>query len=238
MNKITTVFFDLDGTLLPMDQDTFVKAYLGGLVKVAAPLGYEPSLLAKSIMAGTLAMFKNDGSRTNEDAFWLYMQSIYGDKIIEDKHIFDDYYKTDFQKVAEVCGNTPKANEVVKLVKSKGLRAILATHPLFPKIATESRVRWAGLDKDDFDIITTFEDYSHSKPNLEYYKDILANLDISADECLMVGNDVDEDMIAEKLGMKVFLLTNDLINKSGTDINKYPHGDFDEFRSFIENCAI
>lgn len=238
MKKITTVFFDLDGTLLPMDQEIFIKAYLGGLVKVAVTYGYEPSGLAKSIMAGTLAMFQNDGSRTNEDAFWLYMQSIYGDKIIEDKHIFDDYYRTDFQKVAEVCGNTPKANEIVKYVKSKGLRAVLATNPLFPKIATESRVRWAGLDKDDFDIITTFEDYSHCKPNLEYYKDILANLGISADECLMVGNDVDEDMIAEKLGMKVFLLTGDLINKSGTDINQFPHGEFDDLKSYIENCAI
>ena len=235
MKKITTVFFDLDGTLLPMDQDTFVKAYLGGLVKVAVGYGYEPSGLAKSIMAGTLAMFQNDGSKTNEDAFWLYMQSIYGDKIIEDKHIFDDYYRTDFQKVAGVCGNTPKANEVVKFVKSKGLKVVLATNPLFPRIATESRVRWAGLDTEDFEIITTFEDYSHSKPNLEYYKDILKNLGLEAEECLMVGNDVDEDMIAEKLGMKVFLLLGDLINKSGTDINKFPHGGFDELVEFVNN---
>lgn len=235
MKKITTVFFDLDGTLLPMDQDTFIKAYLGGLVKVAAPLGYDPSVLAKSIMAGTYDMYKNDGSRTNEDAFWLYMESVFGKKIIEDKYIFDEYYRTDFQKVAEVCGNTPKANEVIKQVKGKGLRVTLATNPLFPRMATESRVRWAGLDKDDFEIITTFEDYTHCKPNLDYYRDILANMGVDPEECLMVGNDVDEDMIAENLGMRVFLLTNDLINKSGTDINQFPHGGFDELKQFIEN---
>ena len=235
MKKITTVFFDLDGTLLPMDQDTFIKAYLGGLVKVAAPLGYDPSVLAKSIMTGTYAMFKNDGSKTNEDAFWLYMESVLGKKIIEDKYIFDDYYRTDFQKVAEVCGNNPKANEIVKQVKAKGLRAILATNPLFPRMATESRARWAGLDIEDFEIITTFEDYTHCKPNLDYYRDILANMGVDPEECLMVGNDVDEDMIAESLGMRVFLLTNDIINKSGTDISKFPHGDFDDLKVFIEN---
>ena len=235
MKKITTVFFDLDGTLLPMDQDTFVKAYLGGLVKVAVGYGYEPSGLAKSIMAGTYAMFQNDGSKTNEDTFWLYMQSIYGDKIIEDKHIFDDYYRTDFQKVAGVCGNTPKANEVVKFVKSKGLKVVLATNPLFPRIATESRVRWAGLDKNDFDEITTFEDYTHCKPNLDYYRDIIAKFNLDPEECLMVGNDVDEDMITTRLGMRVFLLTDDIINKSGTDINQFPHGGFDELKQFIEN---
>ena len=234
MKKITTVFFDLDGTLLPMDQEVFVKAYLGGLVKVAAPYGYEPSLLAKSIMAGTYAMVKNDGSRSNEDAFWGYMQTVFGQKIIDDSHIFDDYYATDFQKVAEACGHTPKANEIVKQVKGKGLRVVLATNPLFPKAATESRIRWAGLDKNDFEIVTTFEGYSHCKPNLDYYKDILENLGVCPEECLMVGNDVDEDMIAEKLGMSVFLLTNDLINKSGTDIEQFPHGDYDDLLKFID----
>ena len=235
MKKIKTVLFDLDGTLLPMDQDTFVKAYLGGLVKIAAGYGYDPNLLAKSIMMGTYAMVKNDGSKSNEDAFWQYMQSVFGDKIMGDYHIFDDYYRTDFQKVAEVCGNNPKANEIVKQVKAKGLRAILATNPLFPRIATESRARWAGLDKNDFDEITTFEDYTHCKPNLDYYRDIIAKFNLDPEECLMVGNDVDEDMITTRLGMRVFLLTDDIINKSGTDINQFPHGGFDELKQFIEN---
>ena len=235
MKKITTVLFDLDGTLLPMDQDTFIKAYLGGLVKVAAPYGYEPSLLAKSIMAGTLAMFQNDGQKSNEDAFWASMATVYGDKIMTDAHIFDDYYRTDFQKVAEVCGCNPKANEAVKKVKAKGLRVALATNPLFPKIATESRARWAGLDVNDFDLITTFENYRHSKPNLEYYKDVMAELGVQPEECVMVGNDVDEDMITTKLGIGgVFLLTNDIINKSGTDIEQFPHGDFDDLLKFID----
>ena len=42
----------------------------------------------------------------------------------------------------------------------------------------------------------------------------------------MVGNDVAEDMIAADLGMEVFLLTDCLINKHGTNIDVYPHGDF------------
>ena len=39
--KIKAVMFDLDGTLLPMDQDVFIKAYFGGLVKKLVPLGYD-----------------------------------------------------------------------------------------------------------------------------------------------------------------------------------------------------
>ena len=49
----------------------------------------------------------------------------------------------------------------------------------------------------------------------------------------MVGNDVGEDMIAEQLGMKVFLLTDCMINKTDTDITNYPHGNFDDLKNFL-----
>ena len=61
-----TVLFDLDGTLLPMDQDVFIRAYFGGLAQKLAPLGYEPKQLLDAVWAGTGAMVKNDGSRTNQ----------------------------------------------------------------------------------------------------------------------------------------------------------------------------
>ena len=42
---ITTVLFDLDGTLLPMDLDAFIHTYFGLLAQKAAPYGYEPKPL-------------------------------------------------------------------------------------------------------------------------------------------------------------------------------------------------
>ena len=36
------IFFDLDGTLLPMDQDAFVKRYFGILSKYFAAVGFDP----------------------------------------------------------------------------------------------------------------------------------------------------------------------------------------------------
>ena len=38
--SVKTILFDLDGTLLPMDQDIFVKDYFGRLAKKLAPIGY------------------------------------------------------------------------------------------------------------------------------------------------------------------------------------------------------
>ena len=57
--KITTVLFDLDGTLLPMDQDEFTNGYFGLLMAKIAPKGYEPKKTIDAVWAGTAAMVKN-----------------------------------------------------------------------------------------------------------------------------------------------------------------------------------
>ena len=232
--KLTTVLFDLDGTLLPMDQELFVKAYLGGLSKAAASYGYEPETMVKGIMMGTGAMVKNTGERTNEEVFWQVMEGLFGPSILEDIHIFDEFYKTDFQKIREVCGFDPLARETVMRIREMGLRVSLATNPLFPSVATESRIRWAGLDPEDFDGFTSYEKSRYCKPNPDYYRDVLKSLGVVAEECLMVGNDVGEDMVARTLGMRVFLLTDCMINRKNEDISAYPHGSYEELLAYVE----
>ena len=232
--SITTVLFDLDGTLLPMDQDTFIQAYLGGLVKKIAPHGYNSDEVVKAVYAGMKAMSTNDGSNTNEVAFWNAFTGILGEKVREDMPIFDDFYRNEFQEVKNICGFLPEAKQTVQKLKEMGYRVALATTPMFPSIATESRIRWAGMEPEDFEIFTTYGNYHFCKPSLNYYKEVIEKLGVKAEECLMVGNDVGEDMITEELGMKVFLMPADLINKVGKDIEQYPQGDFEDLLAYIK----
>lgn len=232
--SIKAVLFDLDGTLLPMDQDTFIKAYLGGMAKKLAPHGYNPEELVKAVYAGMKAMTMNDGTCTNEDAFWNAFTSILGEKVREDIAIFDDFYRNEFQDVKNICGFLPEAAQTVRKLKEMGYRVALATTPMFPSIATESRIRWAGMEPEDFEIFTTYENYHFCKPSLNYYKEVIEKLGVKAEECLMVGNDVGEDMITEELGMKVFLMPADLINKVGKDISQYPQGDLSDLMKYVE----
>lgn len=229
------VLFDLDGTLLPMDQDIFIKHYFGLLAKKLAPYGYDSQQLIKAIWAGTAAMVHNDGSRTNEEAFWDCFAKIYGADVRKDEPLFEEYYKSEFQAVQKVCGFAPMAREVIDFLKNANVRLTLATNPIFPAIATLSRIRWAGLEETDFEIITTYENSCHSKPNPDYYRDILAKMDLQGQDCLMVGNDVAEDMVAEKLGMDTFLLTDCIINKENRDISAYPHGGFPELMEYLHS---
>lgn len=231
---ITTVFFDLDGTLLPMDNDVFTKAYFKLLAQTVAPLGYEAEPLIRAVWAGTAAMVKNDGSRTNETAFWERFCEFYGEKGLRDKPHFDAFYENQFQQAKSVCGYTPLARQCVELCKSRGLKTALATNPLFPKTATRSRIGWAGLCESDFLFYTTYENTSFCKPNLDYYREVARRAGSAPEECLMVGNDAGEDMIAEEIGMQVFLLTDHLLNKSGRDISRCPQGDFKQLLSYIE----
>lgn len=232
---ITTVFFDLDGTLLPMDQEVFLNAYMGGLARKMAPYGYEPKTLIKNIWKGTGAMVMNDGSARNDEVFWKTFSALCGRDAMADEAVFVEFYQNEFQNVAKVCGFDPRAAETVRYIKERGMKVVLATNPLFPAIATHSRAKWAGLDPDDFEYITTYENSFHCKPNPDYYREILDKLGLQPEECLMVGNDVAEDTVPSTLGMKVFLLTDCMINKENRDYSSYPNGSFPELMNYIRS---
>ena len=231
---ITTVLFDLDGTLLPMDQEVFVRTYLGLLAKKMAPLGYDPQRLTEAIWKGTAAVVKNDGVQTNEQVFWQVFRSIFGETVMRDMPVFEAFYRNEFQQVAEVCGKNPAAAELIGDLQKRGLRLVLATNPLFPAVATHSRIRWAGLEPGDFALVTTYENSTHCKPNPAYFSDVAESLGLAPESCLMVGNDAREDTAAEQVGMKVFLLTDCLINKDGKDISAYPQGSFEQLMDYVK----
>lgn len=232
--KITTIMFDLDGTLLPMDNDEFTKKYFGLLTKYMTPYGYEAKALTDAVWTGTAAMVRNNGSEPNEKTFWKKFAEIYGEKSLDDLPIFDEFYRTDFCKAKEFCGCNPKAAETVHKLKENGYRTVLATNPIFPAIATESRIGWAGVSPDDFELYTTYENIGYCKPNPEYYREIARRVGVSPEECLMVGNDVDEDMkAAQAADMNVFLLTDNVINRGNDDISVYPHGSYNELWDYI-----
>lgn len=235
--QIKAVLFDLDGTLLPMDQDVFVKAYFSGLAKKLAPHGYDPDTLIPAIWAGTMAMVKNDGHATNEQVFWDRFCDILGPDTRNAEPLLQEFYETDFPRIQSVCGHAPESAALVSWLKEQGCRVILATNPIFPAIATENRIRWAGLEPTDFELYTTYENSSYCKPNPDYYRAILAQCGLKPEECVMVGNDVSDDMVAKDLGMQVFLLTDCLINSKNADIRIYPRGDFTQLRVFLNNAV-
>ena len=236
--NLEMILFDLDGTLLPMDNDAFTRGYFKLLTMKMAPRGYAPEKLIDTVWAGTAAMVKNDGSRSNEDAFWETAAGIYGEQILKDRPVFDEFYAVEFAQSREYCGFNPAAAQTVRQLKTDGLRTALATNPIFPALATQQRIRWAGLEPEEFELVTTYENTGLCKPNPAYYLDVAQRLGVDPAACLMVGNDVGEDMqAAEKAGMRGFLLKDWLINRENRDISLWPNGSFPELLDYVRTLC-
>ena len=139
------------------------------------------------------------------------------------------------EPIALVTKENPLAKKAVQLAGEKGRKVVLSTNPLFPMDGQKTRISWIGLSEDDFEFITSYETDSFCKPNPQYFLSICERLNVKPEECLMVGNDVSEDMVAASIGMKVFLYTDCLLNKKGADISVYPNGDFSQLLRYIES---
>ena len=230
---IKAILFDLDGTLLPMNMETFVTAYVGGMIRKLAPYGYDPQLLTTAVWKCTTAMVENTSDVRNETIFWDVFYSVMGDDARKDEAAFLSYYENEFQQLQSVCGYNPEALKAVREIQNMGYRTILATNPVFPAIVTHTRLRWTGLDVSDFERISTYENSRRCKPNTAYYADLLQTLNLKAEECIMVGNDTSEDLAAQQVGIRVFLITDCLINRDNKDISHIPHGSFPELMNYI-----
>lgn len=231
---IETVLFDMDGTLLPMEQDKFVGAYFRLLAQKLAPRGYKPETLFPAIWKGVAAMVKNDGKCTNDALFWETFSSLMGDRVLDDMPLFEEFYRVEFNGAKAACGFTPMAQETVRLLAGNGIGRVLASNPVFPMAAQENRIRWSGLSPQDFCYITSYENSRYCKPNPAYYTEIAEKLSLDPAKCLMVGNDVMEDGAAHSAGMSVFLLTDCLIDTENAGCAKFPHGSWGTLLAFLK----
>ncbi len=232
---INTILFDLDGTLLPIKQETFVGAYFGEVVKRFAPYGYTKDQLVGSIWAGTKEMIKNDGTRTNHEVFWDKFSELLGEGVLKLLSEFENFYETEFHKVRELVPEGYSVRGLLDELKSMGMTLALATNPIFPRVASVSRLSWIGASMEDFSYVTTMENSSYSKPNLKYFEELLKTLGKTPKECLMVGNNAVEDMCVSKLGCPVYLANDTIENESGVDITQYPGGSLNELIPYVRS---
>ena len=236
MKKITTILFDLDGTLIGMDQDEFIRLYFATLLDKLAELGYDKKTMLGVLETCIVNTKYNDGRCTNEERFWQTFNELTGGPDEELGAALIEFYSKDFHSVlAGSCTPYPRANDILDCARRNGFRIILATNPLFPAVATHARIRLGGMDPSDFEYITAYENSSHCKPNPDYFRELLEKLGIAPDECVMIGNDTRDDFSAHALGIPVFVNTDGLINRDNVDLSLHPHGGADELISYIES---
>lgn len=231
------IFFDLDGTLLPMDVDVFMKQYFTVLGMRMAELGVPQDVYMGAMRAGIMAMATNDTGDVNSHAFWpvfLGATAPYVPNEVDMRAELDAFYESDFAKIGQHFTQNPASAHAISVLQEKGYPLVLATMPMFPRAGVEWRLRWAGIDPAAFCRITTFDNSTSVKPKPNYYAENLAACGLCGRDVLMVGNNTKEDLSAMDLGCDAFLVTDNLIDPNGFEIFSIKHGSMEKFAAWCE----
>ncbi len=219
--KYQAILFDMDGTLLPMNNDEFTKGYFGFLIKATAHFGYTKDNLVPAMWKGVAAMVKNDGTKPNADRFWAVFADFFGQEVYSQIPTFDAFYKADFNKAIMFTKPTKLARRAVDAAKAAAEKVVVATNPFFPAVAVDARLSWAGLNTEEFNLVTDYENSRYCKPNPKYYAEICEKLGLDPTKCLMVGNNTKEDIwAAQQIGMDTYLVTDCIIEEGETPETK------------------
>lgn len=215
---LKAILFDLDGTLLAVNNDFFFGPYMREISE-ALP-GVDPALLGTAIIDILKELMEqNPVSETVGEAFMRMLGERIGQTVEEMMPHLDAYYAEGFPLLGRTIQPKTEVRQALEAAKTKGYTLVLATNPVFPAVATRERMRWAGLSEEDFALVTYFDHCSHTKPHQAYYtEEILGPLGLAPEECLMVGNDVAEDMApTHALGMSTYLVTEHILGDRDAD---------------------
>lgn len=233
-NRYNAIFFDLDGTLLPMEVEVFLKGYFEALGAFATEYGYESESFCRAAGTSINMMGDHEPGVLNSQAFWSHLEREWGECGEREKRFFDEFYEGPFGGIGTGCAPNPAAARAINALVEKGYPLYLTTMPLFPRSGVEWRLRWAGVDPAAFDRITVYDNSTATKPSLNYYQENIDLVGFDPSTILMVGNNTVEDMVAMELGMDAFLVTDYIINPNGFDVESVKHGSLEEFADFAE----
>jgi FMN phosphatase YigB (HAD superfamily) len=175
-----------------------------------------------------------DPARTNREVFAQAFYAPLGLSETSTAAHLAEFYARAYPTLQALTRVDPMARRAVVAAVDHGLQAVLATNPIFPETAIRQRMAWAGVADLPFARVTSYENSHFCKPHLEYFLEICAAIGRKPPECLMVGNDVDEDVAARSLGMQSYLVTDHLINPRRLALRADYVGSLAEAASFLE----
>ena len=108
LRRYKTIFFDLDGTLLPIDMDTFLREYFSKLKAFADARGYDGEKILFAVNKGVKAMLEED-ARANDLCFWETFEALSGFTRAEFEPLLMEFYENDFDEIGETVMPNPAA---------------------------------------------------------------------------------------------------------------------------------
>jgi len=203
------ILFDLDGTLLDNDVSIFLPYYFDLLATKFSPF-LDKERMVQALLGATKAMIEAwHPEKYNKEFFWEKFEEMTSVPYEKVQQATENFYDVDYPRLSYLTKEIPGARQLLIDLLNNGYELVLATNALFPQKAIYQRMAWAKIEDLPFILVTTYENMHSGKPNLNYYKEILELIKAQPQEALMVGNSLQEDMIAKKLGISTFYLLKD-----------------------------
>ena len=232
---LKAVLFDLDNTLILFEEEKFLMGYYPVLMARFAGV-FPDGQFAERLMKATLVLRDNNGSKINRE---LFMGALCDGLDVKREEVwarFEQFFSLDFDMFRDAVIPAPGAEVTFRHVKARGLKIVVATNPIWPLVVQKKRLAWAGLGGIDINLITHIDNKSYCKPQLGYFRQICDLINVKPEECLMVGDDPANDMVAARTGMKTYQATDSraysqkplAISKNviGNDLEGIPPADF------------
>ncbi len=232
-----TLLFDLDGTLIDDSMDLFLPPYFEALTKKVAHL-VPPEKLIAQLNASTRAMMANhDLLQTNAQVFAADFFPKIGVSQLVLGPLFDDFYLHEYADLRAYVNPVPAARTVIARAFDQHHPVVIATAPVFPLRALQQRLEWGNLGDFAYRLITDYETMHSSKPNPAYYQEIARMVKCEAGQCVMVGNDVQMDILpARRAGLKTFWITD--AGGMPTDVPADWRGTLEDFGELLESGEL
>lgn len=229
-----TLLLDLDDTLLNTNLHAFIPAYFWALSNEIAPY-VAPELMLRALLSSTSQMNESeDFSRTLQEVFDAEFYPQLNISRSELEPAIENFYDNIFPNLAGLTAQISEAKPFVDWAFSKGYRIAIATDPLFPRKAIYHRLRWAGFDPQQFELVSTCECFHFSKTHPAYYAEVLGRMGWPEGPALMVGNDMERDIIpAKMLGLATFHVDVEPASSFGPEAG--PRGKLDDLRLWLES---
>ena len=238
---ITTLLFDLDGTLLDNEIDKFIPVYLKLFASHVAP-HLPPQKFVAELLAGTQQMMTNNDFRlTLEEKFSARFYPAMGVTKEKIDPALNEFYQKRFGELRGETKVIPSARAAVEWATQNGLKVGIATNALFPRSAILQRLDWADVSADKFNygVITTFEFMHFAKPSPEYYAETLAWLGARPEETLMIGNEWKNDIApAHQVGINTFWIVPRSTRPPAETASPVGQGNLAEFVEWANNDCL
>jgi FMN phosphatase YigB (HAD superfamily) len=213
--ELRGIFFDLDGTLLQVDMERFIPAYIDGLAGVCADLA-ERRRFSEVLLKATWALLHSDrGECSNQQLFNTAIErhltiapGLFAQRL-------ERYCAEQLPALETLITPHPLVPRILQGCFERGLKVVVATNPVFPRPLVEARLGWGAMGAFPFDLVTSYENCRYCKPHPGFFEDILQTLELAPQHCLMVGNDTVHDLSARQAGIATFLLDTWLVDRGG-----------------------